>query len=110
MSNHHNRSLCPKKFPPSNVYETGKQQIMRNQSAIKTKQKLECDSVINHNLNDGKATTYGEQSFGEDKVFEQQVNIKSEILELKEMVLNIKEQAQNLQLENKDSKKQIHNF
>ena len=108
--NHHHRSLCPKKFPTCNVYETGKQQIMKIQSDIKTKQKLECDSVIHHNLHDAKGTTNGEQSFGEDEVIEQQINVKSEILKLNEMVLNIKEQVQNLQLENKDSKKQINNI
>ena len=110
--NHHHRSLCPKKFPEIinaslSVCET--QQNMRNQSIIINRQEQECASA--RNLDKGKERTAAKQQInGEDVVNDQLVKAKSEISELKAIMVDIKEELQNLRLENKCLQKQLEHI
>ena len=97
--NHHHRSLCPKRFAQSfeNCDGIGIQN-MRNQ------QKIECDSLKIKNRAEDKETTDCKQIFIEDEAREQPVNFKSEILELKEALLDVKEEVLFLRMETKGYK------
>ena len=100
---HHHRSLCPKKFPKfisSRLTDSGPQQNMRNPSMIINKKEQDCDTA--RNIDKGRRGTDTEQQIdGEDVVHKQLVKVKSEMSELKIMMLDIKEELQTLRLENK---------
>ena len=68
---------------------------MRNPSIIVNRQEQECDSA--RNLDMGKERTEAKQQInGEDVVHAQLVKVKSEISELKTIVVDIKEELKNL--------------
>ena len=69
----------------------------------------ECNSA--RNLDKGKERTDAKQQInGEDVVHAQLVKVKSGISELKTIVVDIKEELQNLQLENKGLQKQLEHI
>ena len=106
--NHHHRSLCTKKFPEiinTSLTERETQQKTRNPSTIVNRQEQECDYA--RNLTEGKERTEAKQQINsENVVHDQLVKVKSEISELKTIMVDIKEELQNLQLENKGLQKQ----
>ena len=101
--NHHHRSLCPKKFPEiinASLTEREPQQNIRNPSMIVNRQEQECDLARNLDKEKGRSDAI-QQFKGEDAVYEQLVKVRSEMSELKTMILAIKEELQNLRLETK---------
>ena len=100
--NQHHRTLCPKKFPSIinvSLTERETQQNVRNPSIIVNMQEQECDSA--RNLDEGKERTEAKQQINGEDVHDQLIKVKSEISELKTIMVDIKEELQNLRLENK---------
>ena len=107
--NHHHRSLCAKKFPEiinASLSERETQQNMRNPSMIVNRQEQECDSARNLDKDKERSDAI-QQINGENAVHEQLVKVRSEMSEMKTMMLAITEELQDLRLETKGLQKQL---